>query len=278
MELLAIVVASLLLVPAVAFASGPVRIALGLAFVLFFPGYTLVAALFPKKGPFHFVERTALSFGLSIAVVPLVGLLLNYSPWGVRLLPVVLSDLVFIVAMAGVALYRRWRLPLSERFVLPNGVNSWRLLLAWRGQQLRDRAFTVLLVVAVAGVAAALVYAIRAPRIGERFTEFYVLGQTGMGENYPKEIVLGESGKVLLGLVNQEHETTSYKIEIRIGEDMTDALGPITLPHREKWEQTVDITPTRAGPRQKVEFQLYQGERDTPDSVLRLLISVKERE
>jgi len=28
------------------------------------------------------IERVALSFGLSIAIVPLIGLVLNFTPWG----------------------------------------------------------------------------------------------------------------------------------------------------------------------------------------------------
>ena len=63
----------------------PVRIVLGLLLVLFLPGYSLIAALFPGKGDLDGIERIALSFGLSIAVVPLLGLALNYTPFGSRL-------------------------------------------------------------------------------------------------------------------------------------------------------------------------------------------------
>ena len=51
----------------------PVRIPLGLLMVLFVPGYALIAALFPRKDDLDGIERLALSFGLSIAVVPLIG-------------------------------------------------------------------------------------------------------------------------------------------------------------------------------------------------------------
>ncbi len=56
------------------------RIPIGLLMVLFVPGYVLIAALFPRKGDLDGIERIALSFGLSIAVVPLIGLGLNYTP------------------------------------------------------------------------------------------------------------------------------------------------------------------------------------------------------
>ncbi len=66
--LIAIVVITSLLFPVVAFTTGPLRIALGLLFAIFFPGYTLLSALFPKRDNLSGIERVALSFGLSIAL------------------------------------------------------------------------------------------------------------------------------------------------------------------------------------------------------------------
>ena len=45
------------------FPSNILRLILGLPFLLFFPGYTLVAALFTKKEGMGGIERVALSFG-----------------------------------------------------------------------------------------------------------------------------------------------------------------------------------------------------------------------
>ena len=94
--LTAIVVITLLLFPVVVFTTGPLRIGLGLPFVIFFPGYTLLSALFPKRDDLSGIERVALSFGLSIAVVPLIGLILNYTPWGIKLYPILTSITLFI--------------------------------------------------------------------------------------------------------------------------------------------------------------------------------------
>ena len=85
MDLLLIVALSIILLPLALVTTGAARIVLGVLFVLFFPGYTLVAALFPARNSIGRIERLALSFGLSIAVVPLIGLGLNYTPWGIRL-------------------------------------------------------------------------------------------------------------------------------------------------------------------------------------------------
>ncbi|CAD7776854.1 hypothetical protein FHEFKHOI_02017 [Candidatus Methanoperedenaceae archaeon GB50] len=69
----------------------PIRMLLGLPLVLFLPGYSLIAVLFPRRDDLSVIERIALSFGLSIAVVPLLGLALNYTPLGIRLSPVLIT-------------------------------------------------------------------------------------------------------------------------------------------------------------------------------------------
>jgi uncharacterized membrane protein len=114
--LIAVVVATLLLFPLVAFTSGGVRIAFGLLFAFFFPGYALVSALFPKRDRLGGIERLALSFGLSIAVVPLIGLILNFTPWGIKLYPIVISVTIFILAASVVGWYRQRRLEPTQRF------------------------------------------------------------------------------------------------------------------------------------------------------------------
>ncbi len=89
------------------------RNVLGAVFVLWLPGYAFIKALFPAEPPVHFsqknldtIERIALSLGMSLALVPIIGLLLNYTPWGIRLEPVTLSLLAFTLIMATAALIR----------------------------------------------------------------------------------------------------------------------------------------------------------------------------
>ena len=98
--------------------SGVVQIVLGTPFVLFFPGYALMAALFPKREGISGIARVALSFGMSLAVVPLIGLILNYTPWGIRLESILYSTASFIFITSIVAWIRLMRVPVKERFSL----------------------------------------------------------------------------------------------------------------------------------------------------------------
>jgi len=94
-----------------------VRWVLGSVFVLFIPGYVALEALFPKGRELDGIERLALSVGLSLAMVPLVGLLLNYTPWGIRLDPIMASLTILTIGLTLVAFVRRFKLSV-ERFEL----------------------------------------------------------------------------------------------------------------------------------------------------------------
>jgi uncharacterized membrane protein len=88
-----------------------------LAIILFFwlPGYMLIKLVFPKKRPKQSKEnlkpweRSALSVGTSIALVPMIGLLLNYTPSGVTLAPILLSMVLIILSLSFGAILREYR-------------------------------------------------------------------------------------------------------------------------------------------------------------------------
>lgn len=86
------------------------RAILGFPFVLFLPGYTLLAALFPENDELDAIERVALSIGLSICVVVFIGLGLNFTPWGIRLGPILMAMAAFMLIMTALAALRRARI------------------------------------------------------------------------------------------------------------------------------------------------------------------------
>lgn len=79
---------------------------LGIIFVLFLPGYAVTKALFTKNilgkatsKELETIARVALSVGLSIALVSIVGLFLFYSPWGLSL-PAIVTTLFILTALS----------------------------------------------------------------------------------------------------------------------------------------------------------------------------------
>ena len=90
------------------FPSNILRIILGVPFLLFFPGYALMTALFIKKEGLDGIERVLLTLVMSIVIVLFLGLILNYTPWGIRSEPILYSTALFILITSIIA-WLRWR-------------------------------------------------------------------------------------------------------------------------------------------------------------------------
>jgi hypothetical protein len=84
------------------------RWVLGSIFVLYLPGFSLIQLLFPKGKEIDSLERFALSIGLSLALVPLIGLVLNFTPWGIRFAPIVASLGTFTTVALSAAAMRKY--------------------------------------------------------------------------------------------------------------------------------------------------------------------------
>jgi uncharacterized membrane protein len=258
-----------------------IRTVLGLPMVLFFPGYALIAALFPKKDDLDGIERIALSFGLSIAVVPLLGLGLNYTPWGIRLIPILVTLVIFTLIMCAITIYRRSELPGGEVFSVPFAAffaSIHEEIFTKPGSRV-DRILTVILVISIIASVVMLVYVIVTPKQGEKFTEFYILGLGGMADDYPTEFVLGDSGIVIVGVVNHEYVQVNYSLVMVQENESLTRKQEIMLDHNETWEQPVTFTPDRAGTDMKLQFLLYRENNFTaPYRDLHLWIDVSEVE
>lgn len=203
---------SILLLPVVLLDfDGTFRIILGLPFILFIPGYVLIFCLFPSKKAekgIDSIERIALSFGLSIAIVPLIGLALNYTRWGIRLEPVLFSIFIFIFGVGIIGIYRWFSIQQEQRFVI-----SFNLSFP-KSENRLDKALTIILVASIIIALASLVYVISAPKQGEKFTEFYILGPNGLADDYPNMLGLDENATGIIGIVNHEYQTINYTVEV----------------------------------------------------------------
>jgi uncharacterized membrane protein len=253
------------------FPSSVLRTVLGVPFMLLAPGYALVLVLFPKK-VMGGIERAILSFGLSIAVISFVGLILNYTPWGIKLETMIYSLTFFIFVMSIIAWIRTRRLAEQDRLGF-----EFQLKTLGLGNTVWEKPLSILLVISILVVLGTFSYAVIKPKAGERFTEFYLLGAGGKAADYPSELVIGEVAKVAVGIINQEQQSVSYHVEIRLAGTQIGELGPVTLEHGQKWEQEVSIIPETVGKNQKVEFQLFKEGEEKPGKLLHFWLHIKEK-
>ncbi len=90
------------------------RWVLGSIFVLFIPGFATVEALFPRGSELNSIERFALSIGLSLALTMFTGVLVNYTPWGISLTPILIALSLLTVGVTMIALARQFLLAVQN--------------------------------------------------------------------------------------------------------------------------------------------------------------------
>lgn len=298
--------------------STALRSVLAVPFVLFVPGYAVVAALFPEAGAsdaeadegtdesaraarpgLTYVERAALSFGVSIAVVPLVGLVLNLTPFGIQLAPVLLSVAGLTLAASALAVYRRLQLPVTDRFSVPYRRWGRSAVGVFSGHESNlDRLLTVVTVVALLLAVTSAGYALAVPKEADAFTELYLVTERDDGElvadDYPTEFVSGESRSLVVGVGNYEHQSVEYSLVVelqnatvannstRVRERAELSRQRLTLADEETREREVTVTPEMTGDRLRLSFMLFKGDppsTPTADEAYRethLWISVSE--
>lgn len=235
-----------------------IRPILGIPMILFIPGYVLVATLFPRKNDIEVIERIALSFGMSIAVVPLLGLLLNFTPFGIRLIPILVTLGLYTIILIFVAAYRRGKLPEEERFsvqfsgiydIINSGTNSPKNRI--------DSALTIILIFTIILAIGMVFYVVATPKIGERFTEFYILGSDGKADKYPTELTLNTPTDILVGVVNHQYLPVNYTLRTELDKSVLTS-EKILLDNNETWKKNISFTPDKKGIDMRLEFLLFK--------------------
>jgi len=238
------------------------RVVLSFVCLLFVPGYAVLTTLFPGKHDLENVSRIGLSFGISIVILILVGFVLNYSPWGLRLEVILIGVSGFVVTCCIVAFWRRSNLTPDAQFQIDFVFKLNEFLL-------------LVLALSVAGALGSLIYVVTPIKVEESFTAFYVLGPGGVAGGYPTEVVVDEPTTLNIGVVNHEHSDVRYRIERGIGVD-AEQIANLQLGHEQRWEQPYTFVLTEPGENRKVVFLLYKGDDEEPYRSLHLWITVRE--
>jgi len=255
-----------------------VRVPLGLAIVLLAPGYALVAAVLPRRH-FDLVSQLAASFGLSIAAIAVLALLLNSLSWGIQEWSIVISLSLWIGLFSGAALIQRSFLaaqnstPLNSEQAVNSSPLAW-----WRDLAGRARLGYLVGTVLLVGVLGyGLVTMVVLPAPAEKLTEFYAVGTDGLAQDYTRELVVNEEAELKLGIVNREGAIGSYRIEVRSANKMAGSSDTFSMNSWSKLEYSLRYGLDKAGDNQKVDILLYYNNQPVPYRQLRLWLNVREK-
>ncbi len=243
----------------------------GILVVLYIPGYLIQSAVFPKQDDLDIYERIALTIGLSIAVIPPVALLLDTLPIGIQPGTIAVAQMFLIASLFALSWSRRMRLSSSQRYQIEFAfdLHTW-----WAVQDRVNRVlYTMLATIVLVGVVAALAI-IFIPGPATYFTEFYILGEEGLAENFPRTVKAGEGVTVTIGVTNGEQEAATYHVEVINDGALVGQLDPFHLNTSETVEIPVSIIPIDVSHDSLLEFHLYRNGYSVPYRSLRLWIEV----
>jgi uncharacterized membrane protein len=228
-----------------------------LPILLFIPGYILIIALYPKNDDLEIIERIALSFGVSIATAALFGFILNLTS-GMKINILIIALCLYTAVLVFIAAYKQGKLPEEKRFsvqydrifeIIDNEFNI--------NKSIKDRFSTGILIFSLVLAISLVYFVITVPKIGEQFTEFYILGPEGKADNYSTDIKYNSPSHVLIGVANHEYIPVNYTVQVVLENNiLTDTW--FRLNHNEIWEQNVTYIPEKTGKNMKLEFWLFK--------------------
>ncbi len=267
-ELSGLVVVALAACAAALFYGPPaLRILLGLVAVLFLPGYALAAAAFPNREDLDWVSRTTMSLALSLALVIVLAFVLGQSPWGLQEAPLVVTLTGLTLLIAAVAAVRRsW--PARARLIAADRPGPWPL----------PGGTTLLLLIGLGG---AIVFGTMAftaiwSRQDTPHTEFFVVGETGLAQDYPWSVRPGERVAVALGIANHERAPAQYRVIVEDGQVPLAETGPLLVEAGESWTGSVSFTPDRGPADRPIDFVLEKDGQPNGYRHLRLWLDVAD--
>ncbi|TYT63486.1 DUF1616 domain-containing protein [Natrialba swarupiae] len=262
------VVVAALLLAIVDTGSAVLRIVVGFPLLLFVPGYATVAALFPRtaadgrretnsrplidRRSVTDGERVALAFGLSLAILPLLGLVIAAASWEYSTSVAVGVVCVYALSVACIGAIRRLRVPTEQRYRL----NLMRRASALHAAVFETKspvhtAVNVALVVAMLVALTTVGYALVAPQDGERYTSLEILTEDDDGElvaDPPSEVDSGEELSFVVGIENREGEEMEYTVVVQ--EQWVSDDGVIDRHEHDRIEAQVSDGETAYGDRE----------------------------
>jgi uncharacterized membrane protein len=211
--------------------------------VMVLPGFAVTPVIFPQRH-LTVAEQLLLNLGLSLSLIALSGLVLDWTPWGLQALPWAIFLGSITIVAGGIALLGHGRKPLISLRELDLRINPRALIL-----------FTLAGLIVIAALLVARNAALQANTPG--FTQLWLLPGDKVGQS---------QNQFQLGLNNQEEAVVTYKLQVKLGSMVLQEWPALSLKPFEQWETLVTLPPgLHSG--DKIEALLYKA--GAPDTVYR---------
>lgn len=247
---------------------------------VFVVGYTLLEAVFPQPATasdgtplFRPVERVGLALALSVVVVPLTALGVEYAPLTLEVSTILTTVSGLTLCACVVAWIRRWLRagPQQGRSAGLGGVVADRAG-AWRSASTLDRTLDVVVVLSLVFATVTVAAVPLHDPTREPYTELTVLTENESGvlvaDDYPRNMTRDGRYRTCLVVGNHEQQPVDYTIQVvqtrRGGDTSTAAAGARTvnrtqldLDAGETRVLGIDIQPAGNWSRLTVRYRLY---------------------
>lgn len=224
----------------------PVWMVPGSLFVCLIPGYLLLAVMFPKNDDLELIERLALSFGSSLILTSIIGLIFNYTRWGIHLELILIVLAIFSLLLCFITVLKMRKLPVNRRIRVPK----------------LDKTLGIFLIICILLTIGTAAYTLinsedfNTNGSATNATSFYIKDLDSNAGGYTLNLVSGEQTSLTMVLVNQEGSTVNYSIVVRTNNSILKQEN-VSLEHNQKMEIPVDLTAGIPGER-NIEFLLYK--------------------
>ncbi|MGA1821196.1 MAG: DUF1616 domain-containing protein [Thermoplasmatota archaeon] len=173
-------------------------------------------------------KRIALAFALSLAISPLLGVILNdlykYNDTIFRLDTIQETVIlyIFIVGISILAVIRRERFPKAERFQVDIKMKNPL------GDTRQDQVITLVLVLLIAASSVTGLYLYSNYHENDRFTEFYIFDRNNEIGVYPRIFYIDTQQTIFVGIRNNEFRTMNYSLQVGLLGSIPLSLNNIT--------------------------------------------------
>lgn len=217
--------------------------------LLYFPGYLLTSAFFNPPKNLTSIERGALIIVLDFSLITFSALWLSYINSEINGKNLLSMLIVIMIVSTGICIYRRY-------LSINNKVNFEKNIKVLEKENLlKVTPILLLALICIAVIANSL----QSERIGERFSEFYILGQDSKGQK--TTIITQDVSIIHIYVINHELEPKIYKLRIH-GNNYFEEIPIGKIDPKGVWNISLEFS--KYHDQEKLLFELYINDSPQP--------------